>query len=192
MKIGYARTSTIDQEAGLEAQIRDLNAAGCDVVFSEQVSSVEDTRPKLEAAIAQVTEGDVFVVTKIDRLARSVVDLHCIHSRLKARGGKLSILGMGIDTSGAIGALLFNIIGSVAEFERSIMLERQREGIAKAKRDGRYANCGRPRLPNDTREEVIQLFAEGTPKAEIARRVKIGRRSVDRIINEYPADARQA
>jgi DNA invertase Pin-like site-specific DNA recombinase len=137
MLIGYARTSTIDQAAGLEAQERDLKAAGVEKLFTEQVSSVAD-REQLEAALDYVRDGDVLVVTKLDRLARSIRDLCSIVDRLTAKGVSLRILGMGLDTATANGRLMLNVLGSVAQFEREVMLERQREGIAKAKGEGKF------------------------------------------------------
>jgi DNA invertase Pin-like site-specific DNA recombinase len=137
--VGYARTSTTDQKAGLEAQLRDLQAIGCHRVFSEEVSSVDTSRPQLEHALDYIREGDTFVVTKLDRLARSVADLVKIRDRLQRKGVGLRILQMGgeqVDTSTPTGSLLLNLLGSIAEFERELMLERQREGIAKAKSEG--------------------------------------------------------
>ncbi len=95
-------------------------------------------RPELEAALDFVREGDVFVVTKLDRLARSVANLLEIVARLERKGVTLRILNLGLDTSTPTGKLMLTVMGGVAEFERSMMLERQREGIAKAKGEGRY------------------------------------------------------
>ena len=92
MRIGYARTSTVDQTAGLEAQIRDLKAAGAEKIFSEQLSSVNAHRPQLEAAIDFAREGDVLIVTRLDRLARSVANMLAIAERLKAKRTTLKIL----------------------------------------------------------------------------------------------------
>src|SRR5215470_7069748 len=98
MLVGYARTSTVEQEAGLEAQERDLKALGVEKLFSEQVSSVAE-REKLTAAIDFIREGDVLVVTKLDRLARSMRDLMAIVDKIKAKGASLRILNMGMDTT---------------------------------------------------------------------------------------------
>src|SRR4051812_2179670 len=132
MLIGYARTSTLEQEAGLEAQVRDLRQLGCEKVYSEQTSSV-GPRPRLEEALEFAREGDIFIVTKLDRLARSVVHLGEITSRLDKKGIALRIEALGVDTGTAKGKLMLNVLGAVAQFEREMMLERQREGIAKAK-----------------------------------------------------------
>jgi DNA invertase Pin-like site-specific DNA recombinase len=132
MKIGYARTSTVEQIAGLEAQEHELQVTGVEKVFSERVSSAAK-REQLEAALDFCRQGDVLVVTKLDRLARSMTDLVGITSKLKAKGVELQVLAMDLDTSTPTGKLILNLMGSFAEFEREIMLERQREGVARAK-----------------------------------------------------------
>jgi DNA invertase Pin-like site-specific DNA recombinase len=187
MLIGYARTSTLDQTAGLEAQERDLQAAGCERMFVEQVSSVDIAqRLKLEEAIEFAREGDTLIVTKLDRLARSVAHLMDILATLKEREVALRILDLGLDTSTLNGKLMMTILGAVAEFERGIMLERQREGIAKAKADGRYK--GRKPTARAKAGEVIKLHGEGVGATEIAKRCQIGRASVYRILDDQ-ADA---
>ena len=177
--IGYARTSTADQVAGLEAQESELADAGCDKVFSERVSSVA-ARAQLEAAIDYAREDDVFVVTKLDRLARSVAGLLDIAQRLEDKQVSLRILNMGIDTSTPTGKLMLNLLGSIAQFEREIMLERQREGIAKAKREGKYT--GRQPTAFRKRSEILKLKAEGIGALEIAAQLNIGKSSVYRIL----------
>ena len=148
MKIGYGRTSTLEQQAGLDAQIRDLTAAGCEKIYTEQVSAV-GKRPQLEAALDFIREGDTLVVTKLDRLARSTQHLLEIADRVKSKGADLSILNLGADTGTATGKLIFTIIGAVGAFERELMLERQREGIAKAKADIEAEN--QPPVPEPPR-----------------------------------------
>src|ERR1051325_2434609 len=138
MKIGYARTSTLDQVAGFEAQIRELEALGCEKVFREQLSSVAHQRPQLEACVEFVRGGDTLVVTKLDRLARSVADLLAIVAKVKAKGAVLEVQGLGRFNGDASSQLLLNVLGAVAQFERQVMLERQREGIARAKAEGKY------------------------------------------------------
>jgi DNA invertase Pin-like site-specific DNA recombinase len=184
MLVGYARTSTVEQHAGLDAQVRDLRAAGCEKVLSEQVSSVAK-RTKLEQALDFVRDGDVFMVTKPDRLARSTSDLLSIVERLEAKGVGLVILSMGgqqIDTRSSTGKLMLTMLAAVAAFERDLMLERQREGIAKAKADGKY----RGRAPTARRQapEVLRLKAAGAKPTEIAGQLGIGRASVYRIIGD--------
>jgi DNA invertase Pin-like site-specific DNA recombinase len=182
MRIGYARTSTLDQKAGLEAQQRELAQAGCERVFVEQVSSVDVAqREKLEEALGFIREGDTLVVTKMDRLARSVAHLLDILGRLKAKNASLHILNMGIDTATSTGKLMLTVLGGIAEFERGIMLERQREGIAKAKAEGRYR--GRKPTAQAKAEEAKTLQAQGLGATEIAKRLGIGRASVYRVLS---------
>ena len=186
MLIGYARTSTLDQHAGLEGQQRDLRKAGCEKLFVEQVSSVDVARRgALEQALEFTREGDTLVVTKLDRLARSVAHLVSLLARLETRGVRLLILDMGVDTGTPTGKLMLTILGGVAEFEREIMLERQREGIAKAKAAGKYR--GRAPTARAQADKVRQLQRAGVGATEIARRLNIGRASVYRILKEGEA-----
>ncbi|WP_375699068.1 recombinase family protein [Pseudophaeobacter sp. TrK17] len=186
MIVGYARTSTLDQTAGLEAQQRDLAAAGCEKVFVEQVSSVDVVaREQLAQALDYIREGDALVVTKLDRLARSVAHLVELLAEVEKKGASLRILDMGIDTSTTNGRLMLNVLGSIAQFEREIMLERQREGIAKAKAAGKYK--GRKPTAKAKAKEVLELHAEGVGGTEIAKRLGIGRASVYRILKEEAA-----
>lgn len=178
--VGYARTSTIEQLAGLESQVRDLTKAGCLKVFQEQVSSVDTSRPELERTLDYVREGDTLVVTKLDRLARSMTNLMEIMGRLKGKGVELRVLALNLDTGTPHGKLMLNLLGSIAEFERDLMLERQREGIAKAKAEGRYQ--GRAPTARRKSEDVIRLKAEGTKPDEIAAQLKMSRSSVFRIL----------
>jgi DNA invertase Pin-like site-specific DNA recombinase len=178
MLIGYARTSTLEQKAGLEAQIESLRAVGCERVYEEQTSSVA-FREALRDALEFSREGDTLVVTKLDRLARSVRHLGEIVDELECKAVGLRILDLGLDTSNATGKLMLNVLGSVAQFEREIMLERQREGIAKAKAEGRYK--GRKPTAMAKANEVCALLKANLPKREIAQRLGISERSVYRI-----------
>jgi len=182
--VGYGRTSTLDQRAGMEAQLRDLQAAGCEKVFHEQVSSVEK-RPQLEACLDFIRESDTLVVTKLDRLARSTQHLLEIASLVKRKGADLHALNLNIETSSATGKLLLTMIAAVATFEREMMLERQREGIAKAKAEGKYR--GRKPTARARAAEVNALKADGVRPVDIARRLGIGRASVYRILDIRPS-----
>ena len=182
MIVGYARTSTADQRAGLEAQIRDLQAAGCERIWSEHVSSVAE-RAQLSAVLFFVREGDTLMVCKPDRLARSTVDLLRIVSDLETRKLGLVMLSMGgqrVDTSTATGRLMLTMLAAVAEFERNLMLERQREGIARAAAEGKY----RGRAPTAMRQatQALDLLAQGKGKAEVARTLGISEASIYRIV----------
>jgi DNA invertase Pin-like site-specific DNA recombinase len=186
MLIGYARTSTEDQEAGLEAQIRDLKAAGVaeENIYFEQLSSVDAERPKLKEAMRFMRKGDTFVVAKLDRLARSILNYAEIQAELEKKGVALRVLNLGVDTSTPTGRMIHNTLMNVAQFEREMMLERQREGIAKAKREGKY--MGRKPTAREKADQVKALAAEGLGAVEISKRVGIGRVSVWRILNVTP------
>lgn len=181
---GYARVSTSEQIAGLEAQERDLRATGCTKLFTEKASSVAQ-RDQLAAALAYVREGDVLCVTKIDRLCRSVADLVTITETLRAKGVALRIISINLDTATPTGKLMLNLLGSIAEFERELMLERQREGIAKAKADGKY----RGRVPTARRmaPEVRAMCTAGLKPSAIAARLSMSRSSVYRILAQASA-----
>ena len=177
MLVGYARTSVAAQIAGLVAHSRPPPARK---LFSEQVSSVA-RRPKLAECLAFLRDGDTLVVTKPDRLARTTAELLKIEADLTTRGIGLVIQSMGLDTrngSNPTARLMLTILAGVATWEREIMLERQREGIAKAKAEGRYK--GRP--PSIDRAKVQELLTRMGP-AEAAKTLGIARSSVYRLIS---------
>jgi DNA invertase Pin-like site-specific DNA recombinase len=183
MLIGYGRTSSAEQQAGLSAQERDLRAAGVEKVFSEQVSSVAP-RAALKACLEFVREGDVICVTKPDRLARSTAELLTIEADLTKRGVGLVILSMGgerLDTRNPTSKLMLTILAGVATWEREIMLERQREGIAKAKSEGRYK--GRKPTVAVQVQTIRAMHATGVKPAHIARQLGIARSSVYRMLD---------
>jgi DNA invertase Pin-like site-specific DNA recombinase len=164
MLIGYARTSTTDQEAGFEAQLRDLAAAGCEKLFAEKVSAAEP-REQLALALDYCRSADVSMVTRLDRFARSIADLCKILTQLEAKGASLRVLNMNLDTATPTGKLILNVLGSIAQFERELMLERQREGIAKAKAEGKYK--GRKPTARAKADQVRELRKSGMGATEI-------------------------
>jgi DNA invertase Pin-like site-specific DNA recombinase len=184
MIVGYARTSTVGQVAGFEVQLKELQAVGCEKIFHEQVSSVA-VRAQLQAGLEFVREGDVLVVTKLDRLARSVTELMSIINSLDRKQVSLRILNLGMDTRTPTGRLMLTVLGGIAQFEREMMLERQLEGIAKAQSAGKYR--GRKPIQTDLRAEVLRMVAAGMTKARIAQELKIGEATVYRILakNRY-------
>jgi DNA invertase Pin-like site-specific DNA recombinase len=187
--IGYARTSTLDQLAGLQAQVRDLKAAGCRKLYQEQASSIAQ-RGQLDAALDYAREGDTLVVTKLDRLARSARHLSDIVGALETNGVALRILNLGgetMDTRGAAGRLILNVFAAFAQFEREMMLERQREGIAKAKAEGKYK--GRKPTARAKAPEAISMFNEGKRVSEIAKALGVARASVYRALEQAGPDA---
>lgn len=183
MKIGYARVSTVDQDAGLEAQIRDLTAAGCEKIFSEKVSGTDSKRPALLEALEYVRPGDVLVVTKPDRLARSTADLLGYVQTAQAKECGLIVLSMNgttLDTTSPTSKLMLTMLAAVAEFERDLMLERQREGIAKAKAEGRP--MGRPRTVLSRTESIRKMKEKGMSATAIAKALGIARSGVYRAL----------
>src|ERR1700722_2490924 len=183
MIIGYGRTSTFDQAAGLAAQERDLKAAGAAKLFTEQVSSVAQ-RAKLNECLAFLREGDVLMVTKPDRLARSTAELLAIEADLSKRGVGLVVLSMGgerLDTRNPTSKLMLTILAGVATWEREIMLERQREGIAKAKGEGKYK--GRKPTVATQAEQIRAAIAEGEKPTHVAKRLGVARSSVYRMLD---------
>lgn len=187
MLVGYCRTSTVDQVAGLEAQIAELGAAGVEKLFREQTSAVGQ-RSELETAVAFCREGDVFIVTKLDRLARSVTHLGEIVERLEAKRVALRILNLSLDTASPTGKLMLNLLGSIAQFEREILLERQRDGIERARRLGKYR--GRQPTARNKTQQIVQLPALGTRPSDIARQLAISRSSVYRCAKEARSSVR--
>jgi DNA invertase Pin-like site-specific DNA recombinase len=199
MIVGYARTSTEDQDAGLEAQIRELKAFGVERVFSEKVSSVAQ-REQLRQALDFLREGDTLVVCKPDRLARSTRELLAIKDALKARKVGLVVLSIGgqqIDTRNPTSELILTILAGVAQWERQIMLERQREGIAKAKAEDQKLPPGDPerkyrgQFPKARAKaaEIRRLAAEGVTREKTAKQLGIGVASVYRILAEAKREA---
>lgn len=182
MLVGYARVSTTDQQAGLEAQLDELRALGCEKVFSEQVSAVA-RRAVLDEVLRFLREGDALVVTKPDRLARSTADLLAIVDDLTRRGIGLRIIsmsGLELDTSKATSKLMLTMLAAVSEFERTLMKERQRDGVRKAVAENRYKG----RQPTARRKEplVLKLRADGVKPIDIAKQTGISRASVYRIL----------
>ena len=182
MLIGYARTSTVDQIAGFEAQRRDLKDLGCEEIFEEQVSSVAQ-RDELDAALKFVRKGDTLVVTKLDRLARSTQHLLKIIEGLEEKEVALRILDFGgsaIDTKSPTGKLTLTMFAAMAQFEREMMLERQREGIKRARDKGKYG--GRKGVPKAKVEQARKLQAEGVKIPEIAKQLSLGRSTIYRVL----------
>ena len=174
-KIGYARVSSKDQN--LDRQLAALKKEKVFRVFTDTVSGSSPQRPGLDGALNYVRAGDQLIVVSMDRLARSLIDLHRLVDELTERGVSVKFLKEGqvySQDSTPVAKLMLGLLGSVAEFERSIIRERQAEGIAKAKARGVYK--GRAKVLNE--EQVVQArewVGAGIPKAEVARRLGIGR-----------------
>lgn len=182
MLVGYARTSTVEQQAGFESQLVELNAYGCERTYQEQVSAVA-TRQQLEAAIDMLRAGDKLVVTKLDRLARSVSHMGEVLEQVEAKGAGLVILSLGsetVDTSTATGKLILNMMVSVAQFEREMMKERQVEGIKRAKAEGKYKG----RVPSAMKQadKVMALAEAGVSRVQIMEQLDISKASYYRCL----------
>ena len=174
-KIGYARVSSKDQN--LDRQLAALKKEKVFRIFTDTVSGSSTQRPGLDGALNYVRAGDQLIVVSMDRLARSLIDLHRLVDELAERGVSVKFLKEGqtysLDSS-PVAKLMLGLLGSVAEFERAIIRERQAEGIAKAKARGVYK--GRAKVLNE--EQIMQArewVSEGVPKTEVARRFGIGR-----------------
>ncbi len=181
--IGYARISTTDQDPCL--QISALKSAGCGVIRTETRSGTTlEGRTELKTILEFLRPGDTLVVTRIDRLARSIADLQEIVRAVRAKGATLKSTEQAIDTGSAAGKAFLDMLGVFAEFETNLRRERQAEGIAKAKAEGRYK--GRKR--SIERKTVARLKADGHGAAAIARKLGIGRASVYRVLSAGSVD----
>jgi DNA invertase Pin-like site-specific DNA recombinase len=179
--IGYARVSTEDQH--LDAQLEQLHQAGCKRIFKEKASGVKVDRPQLAAMLDYVREGDTVIACKLDRIARSTKHLLEIvetPETLERKGVAFRVLNINLDTSSPTGKLMLTMLGAIATFEREMMLERQREGIAKAKERGQYK--GRKPTAREKADQVVKLIAEGKTKTAVAKELGIGVASVYRIV----------
>lgn len=175
---GYARVSSDDQDCSIQEAT--LTAAGCDIVRSEKRSgTTTDGRRELETLLNFLRAGDTLMVTRVDRLARSVADLEKIVGTLRERGAFLRATEQPIDTSTPAGMAFLQMLAVFAQFETAIRKERQMEGIAKAKAAGVYKG----RKPSVPVEEVRRLKAEGVTPTQIARQLNIGRGSVYRALD---------
>ncbi|ACA15370.1 Resolvase domain [Methylobacterium sp. 4-46] len=181
---GYARVSTTDQDLSLQEEA--LRAAGCEVIRSEKRSGTStEGRTELQTLMEFARKGDAIVVTRIDRLARSIADLAAIVRQLEAKGVALRATEQPIDTSTAAGRCFLQMLGVFAEFETNLRRERQLEGIAKAKAAGVYAGKGRP--TSVPAEKVRELHATGMGPSAIAKELGISRMSVHRALNPKAA-----
>lgn len=179
MKIGYARVSSTGQNE--TAQVDILTRHGVEEVFIDMASgTTREGRTKLAEAIRFARKGDALVVTRLDRLARSVPDLHAISQELQVKGVDLIATEQNIDTTTPTGRLMFNMLGAIAEFETDLRKERQLEGIAKAKEEGRYK--GRPVTVDG--DAIRAALAAGDKPTAVAKRFKVARSTVYRMMTE--------
>lgn len=180
--VAYARVSTTRQDYA--TQVERLKAAGANKVFEEKRSGLDKERPELARCLDYVREGDTLIVTKLDRLARSTMDLYAIVSRLAEKGVAFKVLDdAAVDTSTRTGKLVMGILALIAEFETEIRKERQMEGIAKAKEEGRVG--GRPKLvTGDTQANMLRLARDGHSIRKIAAEVGFSKATVQKLLAE--------
>ena len=178
--IGYARVSTTDQN--LDAQLAQLKAAGSTREYQEKESGAKADRPELMAMLDYARCGDVVMVCKLDRIARSTKHLLDIVDKLQAKGVTFKVLNIDLDTGTATGKLMLTMLGAIATFEREMMLERQLEGIAQAKQAGVYK--GRKPTAKAQAKRVLELLTQGKTKQAVADELSIGVASVYRIAKE--------
>lgn len=179
-KIGYCRVSTTDQN--MSAQLEMLHQAGCDEIFKEKLSGSNADRPELKKLLAYIRQGDTVIVTKLDRLARSTKDLLGIAEIIKNKGADFEVLNIHLDTKSPTGQLMLTMLAAIAEFERGIMLERQREGIDSAKKAGKYK--GRKPIDAAKLKQVQALVNNGLSVSQAVSEVGIGRRTYYKALQE--------
>lgn len=193
MKIGYARVSSYGQS--LEVQKEKLQQESCDEIFEEKISALSQKRNELETALRTLREGDVLVVTKLDRLARSMQDLLIISKRIQKKQAQLKVLDQSIDTTTSEGRLMFNIIGSFAEFENDIRRSRQMEGIKKALEKG--VSFGRKAILTSDQENDIKRLREEEHFSlpQLANKYAVSHMTIHRVLKRgglggvgYPID----
>lgn len=188
MKIGYGRVSS--QEQHPEAQEDALLLAGCEKVFIDKASGKLASRPELDKALLMLREGDSLVITKLDRLGRSLKNLITLSEELKERGVALVVLDQGIDTSTPIGRMFYQILGAVAEFERELIVERTHDGLAAARARGRVGGrkkALKPRQAALAREMYDELGEDGKRKhtvQHIAEELGVSRPTIYRYLEK--------
>ena len=169
----------------MTAQLELLHKAGCQEIFKEKLSGSNIARPELRKLLDYIRKGDTVTVTKLDRLARSTKDLLSIAEEIKKKGADFEVLNINLDTKSPTGQLMLTMLAAIAEFEKGIMLERQREGIDVAKEDGKYK--GRAPTARAKAKEILAMKAEGVPIKEIVATLGVSRSSVHRILLERTA-----
>lgn len=181
-RVGYARVSSTGQS--LEVQLEKLDQANCERIYKEKRSGRTADRPEFKACISYLREGDTLVITKLDRLARSVVHLAQLAKQFEKEGINLVVLDQQIDTSTPTGRLMFNMLAAIAEFENDLRTERQAEGIAKAKANG--VKFGRPQKLTDLKkEEILSRRAEGATIGQLAKEFELGEASIYRALAAF-------
>lgn len=180
MKIGYARVSTQDQRESLTAQERTLREAGCEEVYKEVASGVKTGRPEFLAALRSSREGDTFVVTRLDRLGRSTLETLRTLQEIDAKGVRVQALDLNLDTQTPAGRLVISVIASLAQWERDLLVERTKEGLAHARANGRIG--GRPAALSKTqREAAVAALEKGMSIAQTAQTFGVSSSTISRL-----------
>jgi len=182
-RVGYIRVSSVDQNTG-----RQLEGVELDKKFTDKASGKDVKRPHLQAALEYLRDGDVLVVHSMDRLARNLVDLRTMVEALTGRGVQVEFKKEGLTFTGddtSTAKLLLSVMGAVAEFERSMLKERQREGIAIAKKAGVYKGR-KPSLTPERVRELLARVAAGEKRAGLAREFGISRETLYSYVNAAP------
>jgi DNA invertase Pin-like site-specific DNA recombinase len=185
MLVGYARVSTEEQK--LDLQLDALKGAGCEKVFSDQVSGAAATKAGLDEALAYVRSGDVLVVWKLDRLGRTVKGLVELVDGLKERGVQFKSVTDGIDTSTSAGKFFFHVMAAMAEMERDLIRERTNAGLAAARARGRLGGR-KPKMNASKLDAAKKLLLAGTPVSEVAKTLGVGRATLYRNLNADKAE----
>jgi DNA invertase Pin-like site-specific DNA recombinase len=180
-RIGYSRVSTTDQDTA--AQVMRLEAAGCQRIFEETISSRVEHRPQLQACLEYLREGDALVAVRLDRLARSTRELLEIAQGLESRGIDLVVLNQAIDTSTPAGKLMFAVLAAIAQFERDLIRERTLDGLARAKAQGKVGGR-RPTIAGQRAQLVKRLAAEGQSVRQIAASIDASPSAVHRLLSK--------
>jgi DNA invertase Pin-like site-specific DNA recombinase len=180
MRIGYARVSTEEQNE--DAQLDALNAACCEKLYIEKCSGKSKNRPQLERMIDALRKDDIIVVQRLDRLGRSLKDLIELLDGFKSQGVQFISLNESIDTTSAVGELAFHIIASVAQFERQLISERTKAGLASARARGRKGGRKEKLTSNDIKKAQAMLLDPEMTKAEVARHFDVSRPTLNKAL----------
>lgn len=187
-RVGYARVSSTGQS--LAIQLEKLTNANCTKIFQEKLSGSTAQRPQFKVCMEYLREGDCLVITRLDRLARSVLDLSKILSRFESEGINLCVLDQSIDTSTSSGKLLFNMLAAVAEFENALRRERQTEGIERAKAN-KVKFGRRSKLNDELIDKIAADKASGIPMSELKIRYQLSHATLYRAIDAHKAKTQQ-
>ncbi len=182
MRVGYARVSTQDQQN--TAQIAALNASGCERIFEEKISGGKWDRPELHRMMDQLKAGDTVVVYKLDRLSRSLKDLLSVLEKLESVGAAFNSLTESIDTRSSAGRMMMHIIGSFAEFERTMLRERTLAGLESARISGRIGGR-RSKLSDDQQLSIIESLSIGQKAIDVARLFDVHPSTVGRLLSSH-------